>query len=187
MSFISGKVSQHRHNTKKHFPHTEQIQKSFIHNPQKGYHEKNILIFYPESLWCVRNWWRLSSTLCLFNIVTPSSLSGFQGETTFEQSRSLTKGIFCRRFLLFLDFLRFLSLLQNFWQNSVTHVPLWVDYMTKYIEVSELAYQHHQHEQSKKISELSCQIKPCEWGLELTIRKLFVRKPSDYAHLYFRI
>ena len=83
---------------------------------------------FSESLWCVRNWWRLSSTLCLFNIVTPSSLSGFQGETTFEQSRSLTKGIFCRRFLLFLDFLRFLSLLQNFWQNSVTHVPLWVDY-----------------------------------------------------------
>ena len=83
---------------------------------------------FSESLWCVRNWWRLSSTLCLFNIVTPSSLSGFQGETTFEQSRSLTKGIFCRRFLLFLDFLRFLSLLQNFWQNSVTHVPLWVGY-----------------------------------------------------------
>ena len=27
MSFISGKVSQHRHNTKKHFPHTDQIQK----------------------------------------------------------------------------------------------------------------------------------------------------------------
>ena len=102
---------------------------SVIHSPQKCYHEKkNILIFYPESLWCVRNWWRLSSTLCLFNIVTPSSLSGFQGETTFEQSRSLTKGIFCRRFLLFLDFLRFLSLLQNFWQNSVTHVPLWVGY-----------------------------------------------------------
>ena len=74
-------------------------------------------------------------------------------------------------FFSFLTFFGFFPSCKTF-DKTPSHMCHYELAMTKYIEVSELAYQHHQREQSKKYQ-------------NFLVRLTLVSE--DYAHLYFRI